>query len=294
MRFGSSDEPWFRVGNVDVNTTTFVTGLGVLSIFVWAIEGPSHSLLKWLWLNTDSVLSGQIWRLVTWPIPNDPNIWTVVMLAVFFMLGSQLEASMGRRHFTALLLSLTIVPAAVVTLYDLIGGGFGLVFGLRFVELGVLCAFALRWPNLRFWPGIPAWVIAAVIVGVNFLDYLGDRYTAGILVLVASAAVGLFATRAMGYAEEADWLPKLPVPASFGGTAAAPSRTSTSRRKRRRGNLSAVPAAGSAPRKELSKLEEAEMDAILDQVAEHGMDSLTPEQRNRLELHSRRLRRRGE
>jgi hypothetical protein len=34
------------------------------------------------------------------------------------------------------------------------------------------------------------------------------------------------------------------------------------------------------------------MDAILDQVSEQGMDSLTPQQRQRLEDHSKRLRKR--
>ncbi|MCO4836392.1 MAG: hypothetical protein KC481_22275, partial [Acidimicrobiaceae bacterium] len=38
----------------------------------------------------------------------------------------------------------------------------------------------------------------------------------------------------------------------------------------------------------------AEMDSILDQVSERGMDSLTPQQRKRLEDHSKRLRRGGD
>jgi hypothetical protein len=45
-------------------------------------------------------------------------------------------------------------------------------------------------------------------------------------------------------------------------------------------------------RRELTRVEEAEMDAILDQVSERGMDSLTPQQRKRLEDHSKRLRKR--
>lgn len=293
-RFGSSDDPWFRVGNVDVNTTIFVVGLGVLSIFVWAIEGPSHPLLGRLWFVPSLVAEGQVWRLLTWPIPNDPDIWTILLLAVFFMLGSQLEASMGRRMFTAYLVTLVLVPPVVATLFHLVTDSNGLVLGLRFLELGVLVGFALRAPNARFWPGIPAWGIAAGIIVLDLLQYVGVRNQGlSILFLLTTVAVSLLMVRSMGFAEDADWLPKLPLPASLGGSPTQSSGRSTTKRKRRgRANLTVAPASPAAPRRELSRLEEAEIDAILDQVSAHGMDSLTPQQRKRLEEHSKRLRRR--
>ena len=30
----------------------------------------------------EKVLEGQIWRLVTWPIANEPDLWTVVTIAI--------------------------------------------------------------------------------------------------------------------------------------------------------------------------------------------------------------------
>jgi len=292
-RFGGSDDPWFRVGNVDVNTTIFVVGLGVLSIFVWAIEGPSHPLFREMWFDPSLVADGHVWRLVTWPIPNDPDIWTIILFAVFFMLGSQLEASMGRRLFTTFLVVLLVIPPVVATLFHLVTGGDGIVLGLRFLELGVLVGFALRIPNARFWPGIPAWAIAGGIVVLDLLQYVGVRNQGmSIMFLLTTVAVAMLAIRAMGFAEEADWLPKIPLPASFGGEPKRSSRSTSKRKRRGRGNLTVAPAAPSAPRRPLSRLEEAEIDAILDQVSAQGMASLTPEQRKRLEEHSKRLRRR--
>ena len=289
-RFGDSDDPWFRVGTVDVSTTIFVVGVGVLSIFVWAIEGPSHPLLRQLWFNPADVLNGQVWRLVTWPIPNDPDIWTLLLFAIFFMLGSQLEASMGRKLFTTYLVALTVIPPIVVTLFHAATGSNGLVLGLRFLELGVLVGFALRMPHARFWPGIPAWGIAGGIVTLDLLQYIGARGQGlSILFLLTTVAMSMLVLRSMGFAEEAHWLPKLPLPVSYGGQS-SPSRGRSKRR--RRGNLSVAPAPTASSRPELSRLEEAEMDAILDQVSERGMDSLTPQQRSRLEDHAKRLRRR--
>ncbi len=291
-RFGSSDDPWFRVGTVDVSTTIFVVGVGVLSIFMWAIEGPTHPLFGKLWFIPSQVANGQVWRLITWPIPNDPDIWTLLLLAVFFMLGSQLEASMGRRLFTAFLVVLTVIPPVVATLFYLVAGSDGLVLGLRFLELGVLVAFALRAPNARFWPGIPAWGIAAGIIVLDLLQYVGARGQGlSIMFLLTTVAMSLIAMRSLGFADEVDWIPKVPLPASYGGASKPAARRSTSRRKRR-GKLAVAPAPIPAPRRELSRLEEAEIDMILDQVSAHGMDSLTPEQRKRLEDHAKRLRRR--
>ncbi len=291
-RFGNSDDPWFRVGTIDVSTTIFVVGVGVLSMFVWAIEGPTHPLLKRMWFTGSDVANGQVWRLLTWAIPNDPDIWTLLLFAVFFMLGSQLEMVMGRRLFTAYLVVLTLVPPVIATLYHLVTGSDGLVLGLRFLELGVLVGFALRAPNARFWPGIPAWGIAAGIVVLDLLQYIGVRGQGfSILFLLTTVAVSMLMLRALGFAEEADWLPKVPLPVSYGGQPKPSRAPSTSRRKKRgRGKLSVAPAPNEPARRALSRLEEAEVDAILDQVSERGMDSLTPQQRQRLEDHSKRLR----
>lgn len=299
-----SDDPWFRVGTVGFNTTMTVIALGIVSLIVWAAEGPGRAISKYLWLPSrdlgsfsgGSVLEGQIWRLVTWPISNsEPTIWIIVLFAVFFMLGSQLEATMGRRLFTIYLLLMTVVPAVVVTLYELISGTQGLVAGLRTLELGVLVGFAVWRPSARFFFGIPAWGIAAVIVGLEFLRSVGDRDSHSLVVLLTTVAVALLGIRAMGFAEESEWIPKLPLPAVVGGasrSSGSKRKPATRRKKRSRANLSVAPAPTAPSRQPLSKLEEAEMDSILDQVGERGMDSLTPQQRARLQEHSKRLRHR--
>lgn len=283
-RFGSSEDPWFRIGNVDVNTTTLITGLGVLSMLVWAVAG-SGGLFGALQLVSDDVTSGQIWRLVTWPIPNVPDIWTVILLAVFYMLGSQLEASMGRRLYAILLGAMTVIPAVLFVVVSTLlasGGGFG---GLRWLELGVLCAFAAKWPNAQFFFGIPAWVIAGVIVFIDVLQLL--RTPSGLVLLIGVVGIALVGIRSMGFAEEVTFIPKLPLPASLGGESRPAAAKKPKRSSRRNAqHLSAVP----NPAKDA--LDDREIDALLDQVSTHGLDSLTSAQRKRLEQHSKKLRKR--
>ncbi len=294
--FGGA-RPWFTVGNVDITTTTATIAVSFFYFLVWAIEGPSRGLSKYLYLVSEefgvgSVAEGQFWRLVTWPIVNEPDFWALLLFAVFFMLGNQLEGLMGRRPFLSFLIMLTLVPAIAVTILEIVFPDFlGVAFGLRFVELGILVAFAAQFPTARFWPGIPAWGIAAFIVGLDFLQALGDRNDYQFIMLAVTVATGLIGIKSFGHANEVPWIPKVPLPAVMTGESSHPAGRSTgtkrSSRRRGRANLSSVPA--TPP---VDPLADLEIDALLDQVAERGLDSLSKEQRKRLEEHSKRMRKR--
>ena len=72
---------WFRLGSLDVTTTALLVLLGAASMVWWAIAPNSVYLLRF---NAFKVRSGEVWRLVTWPIPNPPrDIWVVITLAFF-------------------------------------------------------------------------------------------------------------------------------------------------------------------------------------------------------------------
>ena len=289
-RFGHSDDPWFRIGSFAVTTTAFVVGLGVVSMIIWAGEGRYGPIFRHLVLVSDnfafgSVLEGEIWRLITWPIPNEPHFWTIVLFAIFYMLGSQIEALLGRWRFALFLVALTIIPAIVVTAVEALTGMTGGISGLRMVEVGVLVAFAAQYAQARFWPGIPGWVIAVVIVGLDALQAIGERDEFALIVLACTVAVALLGIRAFGYATNLTWIPKLSLssPSSSSSSTTRPSRSR--RRGRGRDHLRSVPSSTASV--------SPEIDALLDQVSSQGIDSLTRKQRKQLEAHARRLRRRG-
>ncbi|WP_419924489.1 DUF6576 domain-containing protein [Candidatus Poriferisocius sp.] len=288
-RFGHSDDPWFRIGGFAVSTTVFVVGLGVISMIIWAVEGRFGPIFSGLVLFSEgysygSVLEGDVWRLVTWPIPNEPDFWTIILFAIFYMLGSQIESLLGRWRFAFFLIALTLVPAVIVTAVEAGTGITGYVAGLRMVEVGVLVAFAAQYAQARFWPGIPGWVIAVVIVALDAIQALGNRNWFALIVLACTVAVALFGIRAFGYATNLTWIPKLS-PASGSSQSSGRSRHPRSRRRERgRNHLQAVTSAGESV--------SPEIDALLDQVASQGLDSLSRKQRKQLEAHARRLRRR--
>ena len=269
-----------------------VVGLGVLSMFVYAVDKaflnklvllPDRVRLGGVVLE-NGVRQGQLWRLITWPIVNEPSLSAVIILAIFWFFGRELERAMGRVKFSWFVLLLVIVPGVTATVLALLFSGLnGSAAGLRFVELGVFVAYIVRNPQARFFFGIPGWVIGAVFVGIDLLQFVGDRLWFSVLLEVTSIGTALLGLRAMGFAPEALWIPRLPLPAGRSGGPAPKAK-----RRRSEGGSTVVtgPWSGSVP----DFVDQEEIDRLLDKVAATGLASLTKEERGRLEAASRRKR----
>ena len=294
--FGRGGQPWFVLGNIEFTTTVVLIAVNVLWMFIYAAEGPSHDLTLRLWLVTEGaggysgVLGGEVWRIFTYPLVAEPSFWTVLGMVFFYIFGNQMEALMGRRHYLGFVIALTIVPALAVTFFDAVSSGFvGGFGGIDMVQFGVIIAFVAQYPTARFFFGIPAPVMIGVFVGLRYLAIIGDRDEFSFVLVTAAIATALVVFKSLGYAHEVSWIPRIPLPASMTGQQASAPRPQQQRRRRSRGrgNLSAVPTPPPA-----DPLMDMEIDALLDQVAEQGLDSLTKDQRKRLEEHSKRLRKR--
>ena len=294
------NDPWFRIGSLDVTTTVFVILTCVVSMIVWALEGPDHDILGKLTLVPELVLDGQVWRVATWPVPNPPDIWLVIMLAVFWYFGTEVERLLGRVRFAVFIGLVTVIPAIVaLPLID------RPQYGIRPVELCVFLLFVAEYPFVRFFFGIPGWVIGAVILGIEVLQLLGDRNEPGIVFLVVALAV-------VGHRRSLDGpAGQLPVgPGAADRRAPSQGRSQRARSKppksrRSGGDVVAGPWTGanrSGPTGSLPQpppptaqaaSDQAELDAILDKISELGMDGLSGAEKTRLNELSKRMRRGG-
>lgn len=264
------DDPWFRIGTRDVTTSVLVPLLCVLSMFVWAVN---PGLLEPLVLWPDDVLGGQVWRVISWPLANAPDIWTALTIAMLWYFGRELERMVGRVRFAWMLGALAVVPGLVGTLLDIPQAG------IRPVEIAVFCVFCVELPDVRFFGGIPAWVFAAVIVGIEVLQLTGLRQGERIVLLFVSLATAALMARSFGLLERYPWIPKL----------AGPKRSRNKQRKSRGGSaVVAGPWAGSEPAH--SPADQAELDLLLDKIGAQGMDSLSRNEKARLNELSKKLR----
>ncbi len=282
-RYGGT--PWFKIGDIDVGTAVLVAGLCVLSMFVWA---ASPGAVQPLVLDASAVRGGQIWRLVTWPIANGPDFWTVITIAIFWYFGRELEGLLGRNRFAWFLGILTFVPALVAAAADLD------VAGIRFLELGVFVVFIAEHPTARFFFGIPGWVIGVVIVGLDFLQLVGNRSGDGLIFLLVLLATAVLAARSFGLATELPWIPKLPMPGSgMERSHKKPTRGSSGRTTKSRSRQTVVEGPWAAPSTAPSPdavAAQAELDLLLDKISAGGLDSLTADEKRRLNDLSKRLR----
>jgi hypothetical protein len=270
-----ASDPWFRVGTIDVTTTTLVSAVIALSMFVWAI---SPRFVNALALDASAVRSGEVWRIATWPLSNEPSLWTVIGIAVFWLVGNELERATGRNRFAWFLVTVTLAPAIIGTLLDLDVAGF------RVIQFLVILVYIAEYPFVRFMFNIPAWVLGVVFLGLEILQLTGARQGDGLVFLFVTLAVGAIAARSIGLFNEYPWIPRL-----GGGRGRRSGRTKTKKVKRATsaGTVVAGPwAAPSGP----SPADQSELDGLLDKISASGMDSLSKADKQRLNELSKRLR----
>ncbi|MCU1392156.1 MAG: hypothetical protein JWM34_584 [Ilumatobacteraceae bacterium] len=282
-------DPWFRLGSIDVTTTVIVAFGCVVSFFAYA---ASPSSLNPLVLFPADVKSGQIWRLITWPFANDPSLSAVIGVAIFWYLGSRVESQLGRVRYLWLLALVTVIPALLATGLNVADGG------IRALEIAIFVVFVCENPKMPFFFGIPAWILAVVIVGIDILQLLGDRQSEVLVVYVASIIVAVWTARSMGMINDFQWLPQIKLPGrSGGGSSGGKGKRKVVRSSGGSGSSSGgqVVVDGPWPSAPVYRpmQDQAEVDKILDKIALVGMDGLTSDEKKRLNEASKRLRKGG-
>jgi hypothetical protein len=271
------DDPWFRIGTVDVNTSLLAALLAAISMVMYAILG--ERALANVALIPAEVRGGEIWRLLTWPLYNPPNIWTVLTIAMLWYFGRELERIIGRTKMAVLLLLLTVLPGLVATGLDIVQ------YGIRPVEIAIFCLFAVEYPNVRFFFGLPAWVFAAVIVGIELLQLLAVREGGRIILLFVSLAIAALAARRYGLLSAYAWIPQIGggkrKPAVARRRSPKPLRSTGGRGRDFDRVVTAGPWAGPSPD------DQTEMDHLLDKMNSVG---LTDSERRRLTELGKKLR----
>jgi hypothetical protein len=277
-RRGPSD-PWFRVGEVNIGSAAMLAVLCAVSYVVYAIEGPRHPVLNRLFLLPERVLDGQLWRIATWPLANEPTIFGVIAIALLWYFGTRLEDQAGRTRMLGYLVAVVVVPGIVGTLLDLPQGG------IRVVEIVVLLTYIAEYPHVRFFFNIPGWVIGVVIVAIEFLQLVGDRDGRSLLFYAVALATAALAARAIGLLGDYPWIPVVPLP----GTSRSRARTRRPKPSRSRRGSGVVEGPWGAPAPSMGA-DQAELDGLLDKIASVGMDGLSSSEKRRLNELSKRLR----
>jgi membrane associated rhomboid family serine protease len=270
---------WFKLGSIDMTTTALLVGLGIVSMFVYAVD---KSLLQRLIFVPAEVRRGDVWRLVTWPVVTAPSFWAAISLVFFWIFGHRVEEMAGRRRFAVLVALLIVVPP---TLVSLLGDLRAVAIGVGLLGTAMLVIFAADQPNAPFFFGIPAWVIAAVFLALDTLQYIGDRLWGNVWQLWLTCILALVVMRQFGHlSETCGFIPQFAKGRPSTSRSSSGARKPAKRKQQSRDfDRVVTPGPWTAP----STADQAEMDRLLDKMNSVG---LSDAERKRLSELGKKLR----
>lgn len=256
-------QPWFRIGRLEVGTTMLVVLLVVASWLAWVVAPNVVSAMVY---SPWSLTSGAIWQVVTWPFANSLSLFGLLNLFFFWMFGTELEQQLGRNKMAVLLGGIWASMTAVSTLFGLALHSYAGLAGIGMIQFVVLLIWIADNPRRPFFFGIPAWVVGAVLVAFQVLQLIAARAMVSLLILLVSFAVIAVLARRLGLLSDYAWIP---------------GRSSGRRR------VASVQKAQAKVHEQRAK-DDARLDALLEQIADKGIDSLSAKQRRELmELRNR-------
>lgn len=236
-----------------------VAGASMIVTAAWGVPWIAHLAFNF----ENAFRLFYLWTPLTYVLVNPFNFWTLVGCILLWNFGEAVEQHLGRRAFVRLLLLLTLAPPLVVILLSLLGvHGFSCM-GIAQLSFGLFVAFAALYPRAKISVIIltlDAWVLAAVLAGINAFNCIGRRDWSSLLLLAANVGTAYAFIR---YETGALKLPSLPK--------RSPPQT----------------------RKPAKKSSTPTVDDILDKISHQGMQSLTAEERRILDQASDQMKRRA-
>jgi len=274
--YGSSEEhqPLMWVRGIPLFAAHMIVLILVVSMLATSLlmAFGGSAVLEALSFSSNRVLMGEVWRVLTYGLINPPSLWFAIDMAMIIWFGRELEKMFGRRNFLWLYAGLYLTPVLLMTLL----GGFGWPTTLagQTGGFGIFIAFATLYPNVAMLFGLLAKWVALVLVGVYSLIALSNRNWIALLSLWSTVG---FASSFVLYVQGRLTFPTLSKPEP-------PTRP----RFRESKPLTAKTIVG-ATVKDTSM---AEVDALLDKIAQSGISSLTAKERARLDAAHKNLKNR--
>lgn len=165
-------------------------GLLLLLILVASLGAVFFPAFReWTALESGSIVSGQVWRLVTWPLVQSDPMGLIFGGLVVYFFAPALAYEMGERRFLGTLLGISVATALITLLVSALLGVPVLYQGIWPVVDALVILWALRHPDqqvlIYFVLPVSGRVLAWITVGTNALFLLWAVGRAGLVGLVA-------------------------------------------------------------------------------------------------------------
>jgi membrane associated rhomboid family serine protease len=269
-RYHGSDEdhehqPLMWLGGYGIYAAHFIVVVYVASMFITALLGLGSPLYSWLPFVNRLVLQGEVWRFFTYGLVSEPSIQFALDMVMFIWFGREVEKFYGRRKFLGLFAGIYLLPNLVLLALSPImlayrQGEFG--------ALAVFVAFATLYPRVPLMFNILAQWAAVILVGIFSLMAIMARDWPA---LIATWVANGFAHAFVRYYQGRLALPRLRFWWRRPKLRVLPDLPEREKR-------TAIPVVAAPVDSSM-----AEIDALLDKIAQSGLHSLTAKERAKLE-----------
>jgi len=219
---------------------------------------------------SDRVLHGEVWRLLSYGLLNPPDLWFAVDMVMIAWFGREVEKVFGRGKFLTFYACLYVLPPLALTA---IGPWQTTALAGRAGAFALFIAFATLYPGVQILFTLLAKWVALVLVAIYTLMALSDRNLSAFVSLATTAG---FAFAFVRY-QQGRW--ELP---SFRSSSSKPEEEPVVQISSR--------SSGRMTRNDSTM---AEIDALLDKIAKSGFQSLTLQERARLDAARSEMVKRG-
>ncbi|PTX95569.1 rhomboid family intramembrane serine protease [Opitutus sp. ER46] len=270
--FGSEEhEPITWMRGYPVYATHLVVAVFTVSMLFATVFSQTPSIPEAMIFTSDQVLHGQVWRVFSYGLWNPPSLWFAIKMLMLFWFGREVERSLGRWKFLALYGCIYVLPPL---LFTAVGPWLPMALAGESGSFALFIAFATLHPNAPMFFTLLAKWVALILVGIYTLVAFADRSWEQLLLLWSTTG---FAYAFIRHEQGHFSLPRLP-------------------RLRRRPKLRVLPDLPSppaTPTPRATRASMAEVDALLDKIAQSGIGSLTAKERAKLDAAREELKRRS-
>jgi membrane associated rhomboid family serine protease len=235
-------------------------------------ENPAPSFTDIMQLDTEAVLGGQVWRLLTYAFVHSPYGWFHILFNMLFLwwFGTDVEDLYGPWEFlTFYLISAVVGGLAFVGAWVAGWGNAQYCLGASGAVMAVLIVCALHYPSRIIWVffiPMPIWFFVLFELARDWITFASQARTGTAVSVHLGGAV-------FGYAYyKLQWR----LSSWFSGVRSVRLSRPRTRLRVYRGEQEAQPVTVNAPpASEFDEQLEAKLDAVLEKVARSGQASLT-------------------
>lgn len=258
---------------VDVTVLLIMAHVVTMLITTFMIAFGSQSVLTtWFLFSPEALAHGKIWTAATYAFANDivtRSIWFAIELVIFFFTGREVERFIGRNNYAWYYAMLVLVPPVLLAPVAWMTGSDFMMMGSWSLHLAILMGFVTIYPDTPFFFGLRFKWVAAIYLSVITLIQIAQAQWFGLAHLWISVGTAWLYLKYNGVGGA------LTVFDSWHSWKAERTDRKIQERKKQH--------------QQAEELREASVDEILEKISRQGIQSLTQEERDRLEAASRDL-----